>query len=136
MEKRDFRLPDHEVEARLGRLRPEQAEALSQALESLSKRPAAGKGEGDGLPFFLLPLAEFGLSAPQLVRLAEKVTEGLPLDHRQIYFDFRLDRWIKHIEPPTISESLEEYLESAGTPEEGFAYLKGQWQAFLRRHGA
>jgi hypothetical protein len=71
-----------------------------------------------------------------MIRLAEKVPEDFPLDHREVYFDFRLGRWIKHIEPPTIAQCLEEYLENAESPEDGLAYLKREWAAFLRRHGA
>jgi hypothetical protein len=135
MENRNFRLHHHDVEARLARLDAEKAQALEQALDGLSRDKGRIQND-EGLPLFLLPLAEFGLSSSQILRLAEKLPADFPPDHRQIYFDFRLDRWIRHIEPPTISESLEEYLASAGTAEEGIAYLKGQWQAFLRRHGA
>ncbi|HKP97797.1 MAG TPA: hypothetical protein VJ385_18805 [Fibrobacteria bacterium] len=136
MENRNFRLPDHSVEARLERLGAAQARALERALESLSGDRPGRPGDREGWPVFLLPLAEFGLSAAQILRLAEKVPEGFPLDHRDIYFDFRLDRWVRHIEPPTISESLEEYLDSAPTPAEGLAYLRERWLEFLRRHGA
>jgi hypothetical protein len=136
MENRNFRLHDHDVEARLRRLDADKAEALERALDGLSKGRGRIKEEEDRLPVFLLPLAEFGLSWGQMVDLAAKVPEDFPLDHRAIYFDFRLNRWIRHIEPPTISESLEEYLESAGTPAEGIAYLREQWQAFLKRHEA
>jgi hypothetical protein len=143
MEERAFHIPDHGVEARLARLGEDQAEALGSALDRLSngkgKRAPEGGADGGGAdawPLFLLPLAESGLTADQMVRLAEKVPDGFPLDHRDIYFDFRLGRWIKHIEPPTISQCLEEYLENAESPGQGLAYLRNEWAAFLRRHGA
>ena len=132
-----FHLSDHEPEARLARLSPSQAEALEQALSRLAETAArksknmAGK---PGLPAFLLPLAEFGLNSEAIIQLAEKVPEDYPFDHREIYFDFRLHRWIKHIEPPTVAEVLDEYLESSESHNQGIAYLQGQWQAFLNRH--
>ena len=135
MEKPGFRMSDHEVESRLAKLSPGQAEALEQALAGLSSG-VQGKGENrDGLPLFLLPMAEAGFTAAQIRALAEKVPQGFPFDHREIYFDMRLGRWIRHIEPPTVSEILDEYMESAGSPADGYAFLKAQWQGFLKRHG-
>ncbi|MDB5050433.1 MAG: hypothetical protein JWO30_3504 [Fibrobacteres bacterium] len=136
MENRKFSLDNHDVEARLRRLDAAKAGALEQALDGLSKSPGGLKGKRDRLPEFLLPLAEFGLSSQQILAMAAKLPDDFDLDHREIYFDFRLDRWIRHIEPPTLSDCLEEYLESAQTPAEGIAYLREQWQAFLKRHGA
>jgi hypothetical protein len=132
MENPGFRLSDHDVESRLAKLSPGQVEALEQALAGL-----CGKGgeERKGLPHFLLPMAEAGFTAAQIRGLAEKVPEGFPFDHREIYFDMRLGRWMRHLEPPTVSEILDEYLESAESPAEGFAFLKAQWQGFLKRHG-
>ena len=129
-----FHLSDHEPEARLARLSPSQAAALEQALSHLVPRPSKSMAKHNDLPAFLLPLAEFGLSSETIIRLAAKIPADYPIDHREIYFDFRLDRWIKHIEPPTVSEVLEEYLESSESPTQGMDYLEGQWRAFLRRH--
>jgi hypothetical protein len=136
-EARSFRIPDHGLEARLARLGTDRMQALESALDRLAKggRSPADAG-GEAWPMFLLPLAESGLSADQMVRLGEKVPQGFPLDHRDIYFDFRLDRWIRHIEPPTIAQCLEEYLVNAESPAEGIAYLRKEWEAFLRRRGA
>jgi hypothetical protein len=133
MEKPGFRMSDHEVENRLAKLSPGQAEALEQALAALS---GSGDGEDrdgerDGLPLFLLPMAEAGFTAAQIRGLAGKVPEGLPFDHREIYFDMRLGRWMRHIEPPTVSEILD----NAESPAAGYAFLKAQWQGFLKRHG-
>lgn len=134
----DFRMPDYEPEARLARLPAAQLEGLEKALAHLSASGQITRRTGsdqDGLPIFLLPLAEFGLSSEHMIHLAEAVPADFPLDHRNIYFDFRLNRWMRHIEPPTILESLDEYFENAESPEQGLDYLTGQWQAFLRRHG-
>jgi hypothetical protein len=133
MADKPFRINDHDVKSRLSRLAPDQAEALVAALEALGPKPEAG--EREGLPGFLLPLAESGLSAAQMIRLAGLVPEAFPLDHREIYFDFRLGRWLRHLEPPTIAQCLDEYMEHAETPAAGLAYLRDQWQGFLRRYG-
>jgi hypothetical protein len=126
-----FRLSEHEIETRLARLTPAQAEALESALS------AAGKNkDGEDLPLFLLPLAEAGLSGTQIRFLMQKMPAGFPLDHREIYYDFRLATWIRHIEPPTVTGILEEYLATAETREQGMAYLKGVWRGFLERHGS
>ena len=131
MPKPEFRLSEHDIEARLKRLPPEQAEALETALKSLGKA-----GESEPMAHFLLPMAETGLTAAQMRRLAEKVPPGLPLDHREMFYDFRLDRWIRHIEPPTLAECLDECVDHAESPAEGLAYAKRIWAEFLRRRGA
>lgn len=136
MEKRGFSISDHDVAARLARLSAFQAAALESALAALENASRSNPQGGEGLPFFLLPMAESGLTGEQMAVLAAKVPDGFPLDHREIYFDFRLGRWMRHIEPPTLSGCLEEYLESAASPAEGIAYLKAQWLEFLRRHAA
>lgn len=130
MDKPEFRLSDHDVEARLKRLAPGQAQALEQALESLGKA-----GEGAVMAHFLLPLAEVGLDGAFMARVAAKVPRGWAFDHREMFYDFRLDRWIRHFEPPTLPELLDEIVRHAETPEQGMAYAKREWEAFLRRRG-
>ncbi|MEO7427400.1 MAG: hypothetical protein ABI036_19595 [Fibrobacteria bacterium] len=150
MANRKFTLSDLDLEARLRRLDRPQADALESILEHLSRNPderdsgkavraagavdAAGISDAIDTPLsFLLPMVEAGFSAPQILTLMEKVPFGFPKDHRLIYFDFRLARWIRHIEPPTFREIMEEYLEHAPTREEGLAYLEKEWAEFLRR---
>jgi hypothetical protein len=134
-ERNSFRLSEHDIESRLAKLAPSQAEALESALSATGGALSTRKG-GEDLPLFLLSLAEQGLTGSQLLSLLQKVPTGFPLDHREIYFDFRLGIWIRHIEPPTVSGILEEYLASAETPELGLAYLDGEWRRFLERHGS
>ena len=134
MERNPFRLSEHEIESRLAKLTPAQAEALENALAA-TETPLGRQG-GEDLPLFLLPMAEAGFTGAQMRTLMEKVPAGYPLDHREIYYDFRLGIWIRHIEPPTVSGILEEYLASAETPEQGLAYLKGEWRRFMERHGS
>ncbi len=132
-----FRLKDHDLEARLGRLAPAQVQALESALSKFSGSVTTANRVTDdksNLPLFLLPLAEFGLSAAQMIKLVEQVPGEFPFDHRSIYFDFRLNMWIKHIEPPTVMECLEEYLENSESESQALAYLNQQWQAFLDHH--
>lgn len=130
MDKPEFRLSDHDVEARLRGLPPRRAQALEKALEGLRKA-----GEGADMAHFLLPLAESGMDEGMMIRLASKVPSGWPLDHREMFWDFRLDRWIKHIEPPTLAQLLDELVGNAETPEEGIAYVRKEWAAFLARRG-
>lgn len=126
-----FRLGDSDPAHRLARLEPMQAEALESALRELGK-----SWDGPEAAAFLLPLAEAGLPAAVMRRLAGKIPPGWPRDHREIYFDFRLDRWMRILEPPTLSECLEDYLANATSPEAGMAFLKGEWEAFLKRRGS
>lgn len=130
-----FRLEDLDPEARRARLEPGKGQALSRALEQASRPPRPARPE-PVLRDFLLPFAEFGLDEARMLALLDQVPDGWSLSHREMYYDFRLARWQKHVEPPTIAESLEEYLEHAPSREAGLAYLRGQWREFLRRHGA
>ena len=125
-----FRLEDSDHLVRLRRLSPPQPEALEGALRAL------GNGwDGPEAAAFLLPLAEAGIPAPVLIGLAEKLPAAWPRDHRQTYFDFRLARWMRHLEPPTLAECLDEYARTAETPEQGLAYARREWEAFLKRQG-
>jgi hypothetical protein len=126
-----FRIGDTDPAHRLARLSPAQAEALESALRALGK-----DWDGPEAAAFLLPLAEAGFPAAVLRRLAEKIPPGWPRDHRETYFDFRLDRWMRILEPPTLAECLEEHLRNAASPEEGMAFVKREWEAFLKRQGA
>jgi hypothetical protein len=138
MDKPKFSLAEFNLEARMTRLSKEQEKAFEEILK-LCLNPESTLGKlhlkREAWLEFFLPLAEFGLSSDQMLGLAMRVPEGFPYDHRQIYYDFRLGNWIKHIEPPTISEILEEYLENSESTVQGMVYLKGQWRAFLDRHG-
>jgi hypothetical protein len=126
-----FRLDHSDPGLRLARLGTAQAEALESALKALGK-----DWEGPESAYFLLPLAEAGCPAAVLIRLAGKVPPGWPRDHRETYFDFRLDRWMRILEPLTLAECFEDYLRNAPSPGEGMAYLKREWEGFLKRQEA
>lgn len=132
-----FKMEDLAPAARESRLDAGPTEALAMALlQALGQSSLKGSARESILREFLLPLAESGLGASQMLSLLRKVPEGWHLSHREIYYDFRLARWQKHIEPPTIAESLDEYLENAPSREEGLAYLRRQWREFLERNKA
>lgn len=125
-------------ESRRIRLEPAQGMALAKAMElaaKMAQRTGRKNLDEDALRDFLLPFTEFGLEAPHMLALLEKVPPDWPLDHREMYYDFRLARWQKHIEPPTIAELLDEYLENAPSETEGLEYLRGVWDAFLKKRG-
>jgi hypothetical protein len=132
------------LQSRQASLPPERVRALAEAVElsgKMSRNNAdAGKASGeeagdDVIREFLLPLAAAGLDARQMLELLSRVPAGWSLSHREMYYDFRLARWQKHIEPPTLAGLLEEYLASASSEEEGLAYLLMEWERFLKRHG-
>lgn len=133
-----FNLEEQGPEARKRKLDPKQGMALAKALELASKsplRPIKNEAGEDEVRDFLLPYAEFGLDSAQMLGLLDKVPAGWPLSHREMYYDFRLGSWQKHIEPPTLADCLLEYLDNASTRAEGLAYLRNQWSEFLKKHG-
>ena len=131
-----FRLEDFSFQARRDRLSLAHTRALDQVLEDLHSGPKAPSGAPlRAWPEFLLPLAEAGLEAETMLRLAGSVPLDWPLDHSRIYYDFRLGRWGRHLEPPTFEECLEEYLEHSESPQQAIAFLRARWSAFLARHG-
>lgn len=132
-----FRMEELGSEARRTRLDPKQGMALAKALELAFKsslRPVKGEAEEDAIRDFLLPFAEFGLDSSQMLGLLDKVPREWPLSHRDMYYDFRLARWQKHIEPPALADCLEEYMENSPSPEVGLDYLREQWAQFLEKH--
>ncbi len=139
MENEKFRMTDYDPGSRLRRLSPQQAQSLESAISHFTESPTWNrrdpKLEGIGLPLFLLPLAEFAFTYDQIIRVLELFPEDFLLDHRVVYFDFRLGRWCRHLEPSTIGEVLEEYLDNSLVPEEGMTFLKTTWKAFLKRRG-
>lgn len=134
-----FRMGDQEPEARRARLDPKAGMALAKALETAARKASGGRTPDESfediLRAFLFPFAEFGLDSAQMLGLLDKVPGGWALDHREIYYDFRLARWQKHIEPPALAECLDEYLENSPSREEGSAYVREEWTRFLARHG-
>ncbi len=132
-----FQLSDHNARERILRLPGSQAQALENALDRLEAHPNfRSRPDAEALPWFLLPLAERGLTAEQIVFLSLQVSPELPLDHARIYYDFRLGRWQAHLEPPTLGQCLDEYALNAESPEQGLAYVRKEWEAFLRRRGS
>lgn len=131
-----FHLEDFTVDARLSKLNADQANAISEVLTAMEQGADAGVNPGqDGeMRAFLLPYAEFGLMANQMIKLMKALPRGWSMDHREIYFDFRLERWQRHIEPPTLEQCLEDYLEHSPSREQGMEYIKEVWDRFRKRH--
>ncbi|MBF0432786.1 MAG: hypothetical protein HQK83_15990 [Fibrobacteria bacterium] len=73
---------------------------------------------------FVIPFLKAGLNAKQIVTLLYKIPEDWPWSHQDIYYDFRLERWIKHIEPLNLEDCIKEYLDNALSIEEGADYIK------------
>lgn len=89
----------------------------------------------EDLQRFVLPLAEMGLTLAQMMTLVQKVPNDWPLDHREIYFDFRLQRWMRILDAPTIDECLEDYVKHADSESQALDYLEGRIRAFFAQHG-
>ncbi len=90
------------------------------------KREWGGKFKGSEVDFdrFIIPFIKAGLTGSQIDTLLRKIPEGWELDHREMYFDFRLSRWIRHIEPKDLTETVREYLVNAGSLEEGALHVQ------------
>ncbi len=76
-----------------------------------------------GAEAFIQPLIALGLGHEQIISLISKIPFGWQLDHKQMYYDFRLSRWIRHIEPDSLETSLRETLETAPTIEQGLEWV-------------
>jgi|GEM_PF-6466527 len=83
---------------------------------------------------FLLPLVEMGLTGRQIHSLIDKMPAKWPFDHREVYFDFRLQTWMRILEIPTLEECLQDYVQSAESTAEGLEYLSRKIRAFFARH--
>ncbi len=80
---------------------------------------------------FLFPMIKLGLAFEQIQDLCLKIPSAWPLDHREIYYDFRLERWMKHIEPLTLPECIREYIRNSINPEQAENYLRSEFAKAL-----
>ncbi len=117
---------------RLDRLTPSQKRSLAWAIMDY-KTQHPDKTDVEMTQFYL-PLVELGLDFQQIRALSEKIPPHYPIDHRHIYFDFRLARWMRVLEPPTLRECLEDYLESAPAPKEAMDFIRGECRDFFSTH--
>jgi hypothetical protein len=123
---------EHSASERMDRLSPAQKRVLAWACtEFQALRPGRGPAE---VTQFFLPLAEMGLDFPQIRALAGKLPAHYPLDHRHVYFDFRLARWMRVLEPPTLRECLEDYFENAPSRAEAMAFIEKECREFFKAH--
>ncbi len=120
------------MQHRLDRLSPAQRRVIAWAVMEYRTH----REENDAkITQFILPLAEAGFDFPQIRNLMEKLPAQYPLDHRHVYFDFRLSRWMRVLEPPTLRECLEDYLEHAPTRAEALAFIEHECREFFQLHG-
>ena len=94
------------------------------------------KSEGREFANFILPFIKVGLSAEQIGDLLKKIPKDWSFDHREMYYDFRLARWIRHIEPKDLNATVQEYLVSAGSLEEGVLYVQKILADLSKKMGA
>ena len=72
----------------------------------------------------VLPYFQFGLNSVQVENLLEQIPLDWNWDHREMYFDFRIKKWIKHIEPPSLEDSMQEYLTHSNSQKEAVDYIQ------------
>lgn len=121
------------VQHRVEKLGAEAGLALATAVAEL--RPERAPHTREELQSFLLPFAETGWSEAEMLDIARKVPKHWPCDHREIYFDFRLQRWMRILDAPTLEECLEDYVKHAPSEGEALTYLEGKIREFFARHG-
>jgi hypothetical protein len=118
---------------RLEQLNTQQKRTLAWAIvEIRTSRSDAPKEEP--LRAFMLPLAEMGLTLPQILDLVRKLPVDWSFDHREVYYDFRLQRWMKILEVPTLDQCLADYVENAPSEAEAWQYLDDRFRAFFQSH--
>lgn len=76
-----------------------------------------------------------GLNVGQMLEIARSLPLDWSMDHREVYFDFRLRRWMRLLEVPTLDECMEDYLRHAPSEEEAMAWMEGKIRDFFQRHG-
>lgn len=119
---------------RIEKLGSVERRAIAWVMLDLRKRRQVAASDDD-LQRFVLPLVESGLDLSQMMSLVSKVPDGWPFDHREIYFDFRLQRWMRILDAPTIDECLEDYVQHADSETEALDYLEGRVRECFARHG-
>jgi hypothetical protein len=124
----------YDIHERLNRLPAADRRGLGWVILEIRNRNANPPNDED-LKKFLLPFAEMGLSTQQMLTLTQKVPESWPFDHREIYFDFRLQRWMRILDAPTIDECLEDYVQHSPSQNEALTYLEGRIDLFFSRFG-
>ncbi len=117
---------------RVDRLPSAQRRALAWTLLDIRERRPDAPPEED-LQRFVLPLAEMGLTLNQMLDLTRKVPSSWPFDHREIYFDFRLQRWMHILDAPTIDECLEDYVNHSPSQADALDYLERHVEKFFSR---
>ncbi len=128
-------------ETRLARLPNADRLALEGLAERMARLRALARGhskdditENRSWRHFLLPLAEFGYSPRQLAGLAEALPTAWNPDHAEVWWDFRLCRWQRHLEPPTLEQVFEDCFVDAPEPEEVYREIRARLEAIRSRY--
>jgi hypothetical protein len=120
-----FNLQNTTLSQRLQQLSVSERERLTNLTEKwLPLFSNQSDTTGSILIEFLLPLIRFGLADGQIDYLLHKLPTNYPPNHREIYFDFRLDRWLRHVEPPSLRECIQDFLQNAPSQAEGIEYVQ------------
>jgi len=98
-----------------------QQELLKKMLEKYSSKNYLDDRK---LTSFFLPFIQFGLEEKHIDLLMKKVPNKWPLDLKKIFFDFRMNTWLKYLEPPTLEDCLKEYLANAPNRKEALTYIR------------
>ncbi len=72
---------------------------------------------------FLLPFFLCGWDSDGLEQAIEKLPLAWPLDHREVYFDFRLNCWQQILEPQSLEFLIEECFEHSFSPQQAYARI-------------
>jgi hypothetical protein len=125
----------YDIHDRIDRLPHSARRAMAWVIVDMQNKTASPSPSEEELKSFLLPMAEMGLTMQQMLDMTQKVPKGWPFDHREIYFDFRLQRWMRILDAPTIDECLEDYVQHAPSQAEALTYLEERTETFFSRYG-
>ncbi len=105
---------------------------LENILQEYKRGSAASPIHAATLKRFLLPLLREGLNPKMALNLLESVPRDWPHDHREIYYDFRLRRWMRILEPPSLEACLREHLENSLTRRQAYGHiLRSLWRSLF-----
>lgn len=86
------------------------------------------KGVQNQRALFVQKMLDAGLTLDQAQNLTAEVPGDFTKDHSEIYFDFGLKRWCRHLEPASFDQMLDDILQSAPSVEEGYQLIQNALQ--------
>ncbi len=106
---------------------------LTELTEFFLERDLAHKKDPKIIEQFLTPFLLINIPRDAVKEICLKIPRDFFWDHREMYFDFRLARWIKHVEPSSLKECMEEYWENSESPLDALKYFRGLIRDFSSR---